>query len=213
MPQDPAPLADEIFDLTTGAEDANGNFLEVGVRIFRGTEIQGNCVIGAYSEINGATIYPLTRVGRYCSIARNAAIGATNHPIHCLGTSLQLSGTKAARQIAETRVGHDVWIGANAVVVGGITVGNGALIAAGAVVTHNVEPYAIILGVPGRTARYRFPEHIRTELLALKWWDLDREAVECLPHGDVEKCLRILRLLRSTPDECAMPTDATAAQR
>lgn len=209
MPFDTAPTAEEVLDLPTGTKDANGNFLEPEVRIFRGTEIQGDCLIGAYSEINGATIYPFSRIGRYCSIARNAAIGATNHPIHCLGTSLQLSGTKAAREIPETRVGHDVWIGANAVVVGGITVGNGALIGAGAVVTHDVEPYAIVLGVPGRTVRHRFPEPIRTELLALKWWDLDREAVECLPHADVEKCLRILRLLRSAPDEKMMPKRAT----
>jgi acyl-[acyl carrier protein]--UDP-N-acetylglucosamine O-acyltransferase len=117
---------------------------------------------------------------------------------------LQLSGTKAARSIIETQVGHDVWVGANAVIIGGITVGNGALIAAGAVVTHDVEPYAIVIGVPGRTVRYRFPEPIRTELLALNWWDLDREAVECLPHADIEKCLRILRLLRSAPAESAM---------
>ena len=120
-------LAPEISDLPVLEEDEYHNIFEQEVSLRAGSEVQGDCRIGAYTEINGATIYPKTIIGRYCSIARGAAVGAPDHPIHCLGTSLALERTKQALDFKETRLGSDVWIGANAVLVGGITVGHGAV--------------------------------------------------------------------------------------
>lgn len=84
--------------------------------------------------------------------------------------------------------------------IGGVTVGDGAVIGAGTVVTRDVDAYAIAVGAPERALRYRFPEALGAEPLALKWWELDREVIECPPHANTEKCLRILRLLRSSAD-------------
>jgi acetyltransferase-like isoleucine patch superfamily enzyme len=189
-------LASEITGLAVLEADEYGNIFEEKVNLRTGTEVQGDCRIGAYSEINGATIYPKTTIGLYCSIARGAAIGAPNHPIHCLGTSLALERTRQALEFKETHLGSDVWIGANAVVVGGITVGHGAVIGAGAVVTKDVEPYGVVVGVPARTVRLRFAPEICEQLLQLRWWELAHEVISALPHGNVTNCIRILKILR-----------------
>ncbi len=189
-------IAPEIADLPDPQEDEYGNVLEAHVSLRRGTEIQGNCRVGAYSSINGATIYPRTTIGRYCSIARGAAIGAPDHPLDCLGTSLALTKAKAVLQLKETFLGSDVWVGANVVVLGGVSVGHGAVIGAGAVVTKNVEPYAVIVGVPARLVRHRFPPEIVADLLALRWWELDHDVVDALPHDDVKECIHVLKVIR-----------------
>lgn len=70
-------------------------------------------------------------------------------------------------------IGHDVWIGANAIILGGIRLGQGAVVGAGAVVTKDVEPYAIVGGIPARVIRYRFsPETIRA-IESTNWWEAD----------------------------------------
>jgi len=71
----------------------------------------------------------------------------------------------------DTRVGHDVWIGDNSVIMSGLTIGTGAVIGAGAVVTKDVPPYAIVAGIPGRILRYRFDERTIDRLLASRWWE------------------------------------------
>ena len=67
-------------------------------------------------------------------------------------------------------MGHDVWIGANVIVLDGIQIGNGAVIAAGAIVTRNVEPYEIVGGVPAKTIKKRFDDETINKLLESKWW-------------------------------------------
>ena len=67
-------------------------------------------------------------------------------------------------------------------VISGVTIGTGAVIGAGSVVTHDVPPYAIAFGVPARVQRYRFPENIIEALLKSKWWELERDVVEKFPR-------------------------------
>ena len=69
-------------------------------------------------------------------------------------------------------IGHDVWIGENAIIMDGITVGTGAIIAASSVVTKNIEPYAIVAGVPAKVLKFRFTEDQISDLLESEWWDL-----------------------------------------
>jgi serine acetyltransferase len=69
-------------------------------------------------------------------------------------------------------IGHDVWIGARVLVLGGVNIGIGAVVAAGAVVTKDVPPYAIVAGVPARIIRYRFNEDQIRTLLETRWWDM-----------------------------------------
>ncbi len=96
----------------------------------------------------------------------------------------------------ETKIGHDVWIGANTVVFAGVTIGNGAIIGAGSVVNRHVPPYAIVTGAPGRLRRMRFEPEIVAELEALKWWDLEQDLLRDLPFDDIGACLSKLRQIK-----------------
>lgn len=73
---------------------------------------------------------------------------------------------------------NDVWIGANSVVMPGVTVSNGAVIGASAVVTSDVPDYAVVAGVPAKIIKYRFSEDIVNILLYLRWWDLKPEIIK-----------------------------------
>ncbi len=88
-----------------------------------------------------------------------------------------------------TTLGHDVWVGANAVIMAGAQIGIGAVIGAGAVVLGDVPPYAIAVGVPAQIKRFRFPAPIVDRLLASRWWDLPLDTLRALPTDDIEACL------------------------
>lgn len=132
-----------------------------------------------------------TSIGNYCSIATHAIIGAMPHHLDWLTTFPV--GQKAEARSIETRISHDVWIGANAIVLAGVKVGLGAVIGAGAVVTKDVEPYAIVAGNPAKLLRYRFPKETRDALLNSHWWQRPIEEVKQLPLHDPMKCLELLR--------------------
>ena len=93
----------------------------------------------------------------------------------------------------DTVVGHDVWIGSEAIVMPGIEIGHGAVIGTRAVVTRDVEPYAVVGGVPARTIRHRFPPEQVEALLRIRWWDWPddqiRAAVPLLSSGDIDTFL------------------------
>lgn len=74
-------------------------------------------------------------------------------------------------------IGNDVWIGYEAVILAGVTIGDGAVIGARAVVAKDVPPYTIVGGVPAKPIRKRFPEEIIAALLELRWWDWPRERI------------------------------------
>jgi len=77
-----------------------------------------------------------------------------------------------------TTIGNDVWIGAHSVILDGARIHNGAIVAAGAVVKGEVEPYSIVGGVPAKIIRYRFEPEVRTALLDLAWWDRDDDILK-----------------------------------
>jgi len=101
--------------------------------------------------------------------------------------------TKSAfkRNRQRTTIGNDVWIGAGAFVRRGVTVGDGAIIGAHALVLEDVEPYAIVVGTPAKRTRYRFDEATRARLLRVKWWEyyLDRSVVGDLDYSNVDQTL------------------------
>jgi tetrahydrodipicolinate N-succinyltransferase len=94
-------------------------------------------------------------------------------------------------------VGNDVWTGHNVNVMAGVSVGDGAIIAAGSVVTKNVPPYAIVAGVPATAKRLRFPERTIERLLRLRWWDLELSQLSGLPFRDIDRCLDMIEAIRS----------------
>lgn len=90
----------------------------------------------------------------------------------------------------DTKVGHDVWFGYKSLIMPGVTIGHGAIIASGSVVTKDVPPYAVVGGNPAQVIRYRFPEDVITRLLEISWWDWPMEKitenVSTLMAGDVK---------------------------
>lgn len=77
-----------------------------------------------------------------------------------------------------TYVGNDVWIGCNVVILPGVTIGDGAIVAAGSIVTKDVPPYAIVAGTPARVLRYRWDEKTVERVSRLKWWDWEDERIK-----------------------------------
>jgi Hexapeptide repeat of succinyl-transferase len=80
----------------------------------------------------------------------------------------------------DVTIGHDVWLGSGAIIMSGVTVGHGAVVAAHAIVTRDVPPYAIVGGNPAKVIRYRFDESIIADLLDARWWDLPQEKIATL---------------------------------
>lgn len=127
-----------------------------------------------------------TSVGRFANIASAVRIGATDHPLdratlhHFMYRSSRYwddapddEAFFAERRARRTRIGHDTWIGHGAQIKPEVTIGDGAVVAAGAVVTRDVPPYAIVAGVPARVIRFRQPPEIAGRLQQLAWWDWD----------------------------------------
>lgn len=127
-------------------------------------------------------------IGKFCMIASGATfiMNGGNHlteavsayPFSIFGGDWadSMQG-KAFPFKGDTRIGNDVWIGHNAVIMPGIQIGDGAIIATNSTIVKNVEPYTIVGGNPAKTIRKRFPEEQIEILLELKWWDWDIEKV------------------------------------
>jgi len=160
--------------------------------IYRGVKIKSGKV-GAHTYISNNTDVENAEIGKFCSIADHCRIGMSGHSLQLLSTSPVFTQKKNALQESwvkedvfkhkseEERVylGNDVWVGSHALINGGVHVGDGACIAAGAVVVKDVSPYAIVGGVPAKVLRYRFSTEIIEELLRLKWWDKKDVELKC----------------------------------
>jgi acetyltransferase-like isoleucine patch superfamily enzyme len=142
---------------------------------FSGTIHIGYATTLGYNNLLGGNI----TIGKYCQLGVDVAIHATNHPIHYLTTYINSNlfngELKQFKEENTITIGHDVWMGHNVIIVGNVTIGNGAILAAGSVVTKDVEPYAIVAGVPAKTLKKRFSDEIIAEIEALQWWNLPEE--------------------------------------
>ena len=86
-------------------------------------------------------------------------------------------------------IGNDCWICERSIIMAGLTIGDGAVVAAGAIVTKDVPPYAVVAGVPAKVIKYRFEKPIIDKLLELKWWDYPEDFIVRLPFENVENVL------------------------
>ena len=154
------------------------------------------CTIGAHTYIRSGDIFHLESIGRYCSIGQNVTIGQDprNHPVHWVSTSPPLCSGYIS-ECTPSSIGHDVWIGPDAVIMAGIKVGNGAVIARNALVTKDVEPYQIVGGNPAKPIRFRFDSELISDLLQSNWWNFDTEKLAMLPHDDVRLFLNGLETI------------------
>lgn len=151
--------------------------------------------------------YPINKdkliIGKFCSIACGAKFlfNSANHTFRSLSTYPfplffeewgldKKKVTDSWDNKGDIVIGNDVWIGYEAVVMAGVTIGDGAVIGARAVVTKDVLPYTIVGGIPARPIRKRFSEETISALLALKWWDWPKEKIaqkiEAIQSGCVE---------------------------
>lgn len=134
--------------------------------------------IGAYSYMRGGRIEEASKIGRFCSIGLDVKLGVdpSAHPINHISTSniLNPNYISASKPL---QIGHDVWIGHGAIVMANITIGNGSIIAAGAVVTKSVPPYTIVAGVPARQIGKRFEASDIDLLLESEWWNFSISAI------------------------------------
>ncbi|MBR3537831.1 MAG: CatB-related O-acetyltransferase [Eubacterium sp.] len=145
----------------------------------------GDSKIGARTSIGRYSKVQFADIGKFCSIAWDVTIGALEHPMHSLSmhaftyrTQFGLCPRDFRPAHKECRIGNDVWIGCGAILLSGVTVGDGAIIGAGAVVTKPVMPYEIVGGVPAKHIGWRFPEDKRELLEQLKWWDLPDDVIK-----------------------------------
>ena len=158
-----------------------GGWVEIG----RGSRV-AHTVVGDYSYCDRYCDIANAEIGKFANIASFARIGATDHPLdraslhHFQYRSASYwddaeddADWFARRRARRAVLGHDTWIGHAAQVKPEVSIGHGAVVAAGAVVTKDVAPYTIVAGVPAAPIRRRLPEALADRLLALGWWDWD----------------------------------------
>ena len=156
-----------------------GRFTEIEERV-----ALADSEVGDYSYVERHSEGIYTVIGKFTAIASSVRLNALQHPVdritqhkmtyraneYFLGRKIDTE-FRELRQARKVTVGHDVWIGHGAIILPGITIGNGAVVGAGAVVTRDVEPYAIVAGVPAKFLRWRFEQEIIEKIEALAWWD------------------------------------------
>lgn len=178
------PHADYINSPHVAASAALGRQCGIGEDVV----VNAGVSIGDYSYVNRGAILFSGEIGRFCSIAHYAQIGAEQHAVRHLSTSPFMYGKNSITGTpsgfdefpAPPLIGSDVWIGSAAVIMQGVTIGHGAIVAAGAVVTKDVEPYQIVAGVPAKPIGSRFDDATVERLLKWAWWDLPIEEIKAL---------------------------------
>ncbi len=198
----PLGLLKEIFQLANnGARDYSNKFKYPKSHIERGccfshnskvgnhSHIRAQCIInntqiGDYSYMGTNCIIQNTTIGNYCSIASDVVCGLGRHPLTLFSTSPIFYKVKNPlniklvqedilfQEFKPINIGNDVWIGTKAIILDGVNIGNGAVIAAGAVVTKDVPEYAIVGGVPAKIIKHRANSEELNIYKQSLWWNL-----------------------------------------
>ncbi|MBM3524895.1 MAG: CatB-related O-acetyltransferase [Alphaproteobacteria bacterium] len=170
----------------------------------------GRLQVGAFCSLSGGSV-GLATIGRYCAFGPEVIIGAHEHPTSWLTVSRisHVSGihdwdrflfpTEVDRvkagvmpfkgSIKHTMIGNDVWIGQRSFIRSGVTIGDGAVVAAGSVVTKDVRPFSIVAGTPARVIKMRFSDAVIERVLAMQWWRYCLYDFDGLPYDRVDAAL------------------------
>ena len=170
--------------------------------------ISGKSHVSRYSYMRGGNLN--ASIGAFCSFAQGIRIGDGNHPASWLSSNpIQYRASsfgfwperadlkaelRLSAEIAKSQptIGNDVWIGSDAIILRGVKIGDGAIIAAGSIVVKDVDPYMIVGGIPAKPIKARFSDSVIEKLLITKWWNRSLKDINGLPFDDPEKCLDIL---------------------
>jgi acetyltransferase-like isoleucine patch superfamily enzyme len=196
---------------------------EAPICMGRGVAFMGDCSVGAFTYMNDGNVFTTCSIGRFCSLGHDILVapgnhemgGLSTHPfvyddgdaagLRCFQEYRRIAGEKPRRDEARqrrteeahrTRIGNDVWIGSRAIIMHGLTINDGAVIGAGAIVTHDVEPYAIVVGTPARVVKKRFADDVIAVLLQLQWWQRDLSSL--LGRADYNDVPSVIELLRES---------------
>lgn len=168
--------------------------------------------VGRFTYIARDSVVNEVDIGRFCSIGPRCLIGSGDHPVAWVATSpvfysnrdqagRSLVGERAAPEgFTERRrinIGHDVWLGAQVFVRDGVNIANGAIVAAGAVVTNDVPAFALVGGVPARIIRFRFSAEVIEEMQSIAWWlwpeEVLREACALITSENIQAFIAFAR--------------------
>ena len=192
-------LRNALRDAMFGADYAQMRRLERAGRLVTGPQTYGIPTILTFDGGREKLI-----AGDYCSLNGTFVLGG-KHAVDAVTTyphriNWKMPGARTdgfPTPTGDTIVGSDVWTCAGALILSGVTIGDGAIIGAGAVVTKDVPPYAIVGGNPAKVLRYRYDEEQREALLSIRWWDwpveVVREAVPLLAGKDLDAFLAFAR--------------------
>ena len=165
----------------SGSDIGAGCQVAKGCKIYRAT-LSGQVTVARYTSLWGPSIFVSgggqgVEIGSFCSIAHHVSLQEQFHNSQRTTTYFiernlleQPEPPEALVTKGPIRIGHDVWIGAGAQVLSGVSIGDGAIVAAGAIVTRDVPPYAVVAGNPARLIRYRFGPDRIAQLLDMQWW-------------------------------------------
>lgn len=177
-----------IGDYASIGDDSvvNGSIIHKFVNLNRRVDINRSIIdyrtyVGVNSVIRSSTI------GKYCSLSWNLSIGGKNHNYKTLTTHPKWRFFRMTPNLeniqpnlgehSSCKIGNDVWLGANTVVLRNVEIGDGAVIGAGSVVTKDVPPYSIVVGNPAKVIKKRFDDAIIEELLDIQWWEWPDEVI------------------------------------
>lgn len=152
----------------------------------KNTTIDSYSYVGQRSELNNVSL------GKFCSLGPDLKIGLGSHPVNTFvstypafysslneGCAIQLRADKIFNDEAiKTIIEHDVWLGANVIIPGGVKIATGSVIAAGSVVVKDVDPYSVVGGNPAKLIKYRFSPAIIEKLMISKWWEWPLSVIE-----------------------------------
>ena len=159
--------------------------------------------LGRFSCVGRVSTIQATEIGQFCALSWNLRIGGDDHDYNMVSThpfwhdiSWGLSNNKEYSEYYHEKeyeepciIGNDVWIGAGVSICRNVRIGNGCVIGGGAVITKDIEPYSIVVGVPGRVIKKRFDDNTIERLEKIKWWDLREEVIRENLNLFRDKCM------------------------
>jgi acetyltransferase-like isoleucine patch superfamily enzyme len=177
------------------------------------SQIGPDVTVGKYFGMNADCYVACATVGAYGAIGARTSINPFNHPVDWLSINEFQYHPNSFDWVPEYKdfarlertpdmfrhvtIGNDVWTGHNVNILAGVSVGDGAVIGAGSVVTRDVPPYAIVVGCPAQVKRFRFPDKTIERLLRVKWWDLQLADLSGLPFREIDRCLDLVEDIRA----------------